>query len=100
MDDRAISTTVSDDVDFLGGPYGGTTQTLAARPGAPDELPAFLFFWGRDEVPELEAAGRKAEEVAQTRPHYQLSSTGAGADRPQYVWCAPLGPAPQLQDHE
>ncbi|MFB7576387.1 hypothetical protein [Streptomyces sp. NPDC056165] len=93
MDDRTLSAPVADDVDFLGGPYGGTTQTLASRPGAPEELPAFLFWWGRDEIPEREAAGRTAEEVAETRSHYQLSGTGVGTDRPQYVWCAPLTPA-------
>jgi hypothetical protein len=93
MDDRAISATVSDDVDFLGGPYGGTTQTLHTRPGAPDELPAFLFWWGRNEIPEREAAGRTAEEVAETRSHYQLSGASTETGRPQYVWCAPLTPA-------
>jgi hypothetical protein len=92
MEDLAISRT--DDVDFRGGPYGGTTQTLASRPGAPDGLPAFLFWWGPGEIPEREAAGRTAEEVAETRPHYRLSpGTAVGTDRPEYVWCAPLAQA-------
>ncbi|MFE5730218.1 hypothetical protein ACFQ7A_04800 [Streptomyces sp. NPDC056528] len=90
MDDRAISATVSDDVEFIGGPYGGTTQTLAARPGAPDELPAFLFWWGPGEIPEQAAAGRTAEEVAQTREHYQLSGENLVTGRSRYRWCAPL----------
>jgi hypothetical protein len=93
MDAHALSATVSDDVEFIGGPYGGTTQTLAARPGAPDELPAFLFWWGRDEVPEREAAGRTAEEVAQTREHYQLFGKNLVTMRPRYLWCAPLAPS-------
>ena len=95
MDHLAISTTVSDDVDFLGGPYGGTTQTLAARPGAPDELPSFLFWWGPGEIPEWQGAGRTAEQVAESRPHYQLSGTSTETGRRQYVWCAPLAPAPR-----
>ncbi|MBY8868709.1 hypothetical protein [Streptomyces sennicomposti] len=90
MDDRAISATVSDDVEFIGGPYDGTTQTLAARPGAPDELPAFLFWWGPGEIPEQAAAGRTAEEVAQTREHYQLFGKNLVTMRSRYLWCAPL----------
>jgi hypothetical protein len=92
MDD--LSATVTNDVDFRGGPYGGTTQTLHSRPGAADELPAFLFFWGPGEIPEREAAGRTAEEVAETRSHYRLSGTGVGTDRPEYEWCAALTQAP------
>ncbi|OEJ20936.1 hypothetical protein [Streptomyces subrutilus] len=93
MDDRAICPDVSDDVDFLGGPYGGMTQTLAARPGAPDELPTFLFWWGPIENREEEVAGRTAEQVAETRPHYQLSGTSSETGRPRYQWCAPRTPA-------
>lgn len=87
-----FSTTVSDDVDFLGGgPYDGTTQTIAARPGAPDELPEFLFWWSDEETPEWEKDGvrRSAEEVARARPHYRRAGLSPTTGRPQYVWSAP-----------
>jgi hypothetical protein len=83
-----ISSTVSDDVDFLGGPYAGTTQTLAARPGAPNELPDYLFWWATGEIPEHITAGRTDEEVAATRPHYRISAGPSTTGRPLYVWRA------------
>ncbi|MFJ2112409.1 hypothetical protein ACIOEX_11040 [Streptomyces sp. NPDC087850] len=89
MDECAISTTVSDDVEFLGGPYGGTTQTLAARPGAPDELPDYLFWWADGEDRAQIRAGRTDEEVAAIRPHYRISAGRTAEGRPLYVWRAP-----------
>jgi hypothetical protein len=95
MDDRAISTTVSDDVDFLGGPYGGTTQTLASRSGAPAELPDYLFWWADDEDRAQICAGRTDEEMAAIRPHYRISAGRNAEGRPLYVWRAPHTPAPR-----
>ncbi|MFE3608252.1 hypothetical protein [Streptomyces goshikiensis] len=89
MDECAISTTVSDDVEFLGGPYGGTTQTLAARPGAPDEQPDYLFWWADGEDRAQIRAGLTDEEMAAIRPHYRISAGRTAEGRPLYVWRAP-----------